>query len=153
MSPEEERVHHEWFEEHWRKHVPFNVDIGLDILDWEPGFVRAQLPYQARLSAHDGIFHGGVLASALDTIGSGAVVAGHDFNLGSRFTTVSMTINYMSVARNQDVFVEGVCAKRGRRLSFARASVLAPDGSPLAEAVLTVSTAGTRPRVGEPEGH
>jgi len=63
----DKRAH--WFEEHWRKHVPFNVEIGLDITDWAPGHVRARLPYQRKLSAHDGIFHGGVLCSAMDAIG------------------------------------------------------------------------------------
>ena len=92
-SPEDAAAKARWFEEHWREHVPFNVELGLDITDWEPGFVRARVPYQAKLSAHDGIFHGGVLSSAIDAIASGAVVAGHDFTLGSRFTTVTMTIS------------------------------------------------------------
>jgi uncharacterized protein (TIGR00369 family) len=141
-----------WFEEHWRKHVPFNVEIGLDITDWEPGFVRARVPYQAKLSAHDGIFHGGVLSSAIDAIASGAVVAGHDFTLGSRFTTVTMTISFMSVAKGDEIIVEGRCLRRGRRLNFARGTVLGVDGTLIAEGMITVSASGERPRVGTPEG-
>jgi uncharacterized protein (TIGR00369 family) len=146
----DERAH--WFEEHWRKHVPFNVEIGLDIIDWAPGHVRARLPYQHKLSAHDGIFHGGVLCSAMDAIGSGAIVAGHDFTLGDRFTTVTMTVHFMSVARGDEVLIDGICIRRGRRLNFARASVLSVEGDVLAEASLTVSASGQRPRVGVPEG-
>ena len=146
----DKRAH--WFEEHWRKHVPFNVEIGLDITDWAPGHVRARLPYQRKLSAHDGIFHGGVLCSAMDAIGSGAIVAGHDFTLGDRFTTVTMTVHFMSVARGDEVLIDGLCIRRGRRLNFARASVLSVDGDLLAEASLTVSASGQRPRVGIPEG-
>ncbi len=151
LSPEEAEARNIWFENHWRKHVPFNNLVGLDIIDWEPDFVRARLPFQERLSAHDGIFHGGALATAIDTIGMGAVVAGHDFNLSSRFTTVSMTIQYMAVASYQDVLIEGRCTKRGRRLNFARGTVLTAAGTILAEGVLTVSASGERPRIGQPE--
>lgn len=151
LSAQEEQAQRRWFEEHWREHVPFNNEIGLQITDWEPDLVRARLPYQTRLSAHDGVFHGGVLATAIDTIGMGAVVAGHDFSLGNRFTTVSLTVQYMAVAVNQGAIIEGVCTKRGRRLNFARATVMSEIGIVLAEGVLTVNASGQRPRVGTPE--
>lgn len=142
-----------WFREHWSSHVPFNREVGLEITDWEPGFVRARLKYQDRLSAHDGIFHGGVFATALDTVGGGCVAAGHDYNLGSRFTTVSMTVQYMGVAPGEpEVLVEGTCVKRGRRLNFSRSQVCTVDGRVLAEAVLTISASGERPRLGTVEG-
>ena len=114
--------------------------------------MRARLKYQPRLSAHDGVFHGGVLATALDAAGGGAVAAGHDYNLGSRFTTVTMTVQYLSVAPGEpEVLVEGTCGKRGRRLNFSRSTVLTRDGRILAEAVLTISASGERPRLGIPE--
>lgn len=150
-NPEEAEAKARWFEEHWRKHVPFNVELGLDITQWEPGFVRARVPYQAKLSAHDGIFHGGVLSSAIDAIAGGSVVAGHDFTLGSRFTTVTMTISFMSVAKGDEIIIEGTCLRRGRRLNFARGTVLGVDGTLIAEGMITVSASGERPRVGTPE--
>lgn len=149
LTAEEMSARDAWFCEHWSHGVPFNREIGLEIIDWEPGFVRGRLKYQDRLSAHDGVFHGGVLAAALDSIGTGSVASGHDYNLGSRFTTVSMTVQYMGVAPGEpEVLVQGTCSKRGRRLNFARSQVLATDGRVLAEAVLTVSASGERPRVG-----
>jgi uncharacterized protein (TIGR00369 family) len=151
LSPDEEESRRAWFEDHWRKHIPFTSLLGLEIIDWDPDVVRARLPFEPRLSAHDGVFHGGVLATVIDSVGTGAVVAGHDFNLGSRFTTVSMTVQYMAVAPNQDVLVEGRCAKRGRRLNFARGTVLTEAGTILAEGMLTVSASGERPRLGAPE--
>jgi uncharacterized protein (TIGR00369 family) len=153
LTPEEMRARDAWFRGHWSDHVPFNNEIGLEIVDWEPGFVRARLKYQPRLSAHDGVFHGGVLATALDSVGGGAVAAGHDYNLGSRFTTVTMTVQYLSVAPGEpEVVVEGTCTKRGRRLNFSRSAVLTHDGRVLADAVLTISCSGERPRVGTTEG-
>jgi uncharacterized protein (TIGR00369 family) len=151
LSSAEIEARSAWFEDHWRKHVPFNNLVGLEIIEWEPGCVRSRLAFAERLSAHDGIFHGGVLATAIDTIGTGSIVAGHDFNLGSRFTTVSLTVHYMAVAPNEDVLIEGHCTKRGRRLNFARGTVLTAAGKVLAEGVLTISASGERPRIGQPE--
>jgi acyl-coenzyme A thioesterase PaaI-like protein len=94
-------------------------------VDWEPGFVRARLKYADRLSAHDGVFHGGVLA------------------------TVSMTVQYIGVAPGEpELLVEGTCVKRGRRLNFTRSQVLTEGGRVLAEVVLTISASGERPRLG-----
>jgi len=151
-SPEHADAKATWFEQHWRHHVPFHGELGLEIVEWAPGFVRARVPYQAKLSAHDGIFHGGVLSSAIDAIATGSVVAGHDFTLGSRFTTVTMTVSFMSVAKGDQIVVEGRCLRRGRRLNFARGTVLGLDGTVLAEGMVTVSASGERPRVGVPEG-
>ena len=108
----------EWFREHWKSDIAFNRLLGVEILDWEPGLVRARVPFADRLSAHDGIFHGGVVATLIDTTGTGAVISGHDFNLGSRLTTVAMNVQYMSVARGEDLLAEGICTRRGRTLSF-----------------------------------
>jgi uncharacterized protein (TIGR00369 family) len=91
----------EWFREHWKSHIAFNQLLGVEILDWEPGLVRARVPFADRLSAHDGIFHGGVVATLIDSAGTGAVISGHDFNRGSRLTTVAMNVQYMSVARGR----------------------------------------------------
>jgi uncharacterized protein (TIGR00369 family) len=134
----------EWFREHWRSQIAFNQLLGVEILDWEPGLVRARVPFADRLSAHDGIFHGGVVATLIDTTGTGAVISGHDFNLGSRLTTVAMNVQYMSVARGEDLLAEGTCTRRGRTLSFARVSVTSSSGKLLAEGMLTVSVSGER---------
>jgi uncharacterized protein (TIGR00369 family) len=134
----------EWFREHWKSHIAFNQLLGVEILDWEPGLVRSRVPFAERLSAHDGIFHGGVVATLIDTTGTGAVISGHDFNLGSRLTTVAMNVQYMSVARGEDLLAEGICSRRGRTLSFARVSVTSSSGKLLAEGMLTVSISGER---------
>lgn len=144
LTPEALEARQEWFREHWRSHIAFNQLIGIEILDWEPGLVRARVPFADRLSAHNGIFHGGVVATLIDTTGTGAVISGHDFNRGSRLTTVSMNVQYMSVAPGEDLIAEGICTRRGRALSFARVSVTSASGKLLAEGMLTVSIAGER---------
>jgi uncharacterized protein (TIGR00369 family) len=151
LTPEALEARQEWFREHWKSHIAFNQLIGIEILDWEPGLVRARVPFADRLSAHHDIFHGGVVATLIDTTGTGAVISGHDFNRGSRLTTVSMNVQYMSVAPGEDLIAEGICTRRGRTLSFARVSVTSVSRKLLAEGMLTVSVAGERTRVAESE--
>jgi uncharacterized protein (TIGR00369 family) len=106
--------------------------------------VRIRAPFRPELSAHTGIFHGGVVATLIDATGSGAVIAGHDYTMGSRLTTVSMTVQYLSVSPGEDIIAEGRCTRRGRSLNFAQVVVSSPGGKRLAEGMLTVSISGKR---------
>src|SRR6516165_10668205 len=110
----------EWFRKHWQDGIAFNRLCGFDVVDFTPDVVRIRARFRPGLSAHEKIFHGGVLATLIDTTGSGAVIAGHDYSLGTRLTTVSMTVNYLSVAPGEDIVAEGVCTRRGRSLNFAQ---------------------------------
>jgi uncharacterized protein (TIGR00369 family) len=134
----------EWFRRHWQEGIAFNRLCGFDVVDFTPDVVRIRATFRPGLSAHDKIFHGGVLATLIDTTGSGAVIAGHDYSLGTRLTTVSMTVNYLSVAPGEDIVAEGVCTRRGRSLNFAQVVVNSESGKRLAEGMLTVSIAGRR---------
>jgi len=135
-----------WFRHHWQHEVAFNQLCGLRIIRWDPDGVEAVLPYADRLTAHEGILHGGVVAALIDTIGTGAVIAGHDYDNGSRTMTVSMTVNYLSIARRQDLIAVARTTKRGRLVNFAEVEVRgAGTGKPVAHGVLTVVVHGERP--------
>jgi uncharacterized protein (TIGR00369 family) len=136
----------EWFRSHWQDGIAFNRLCGFDVVDFTPDVVRIRAAFRPGLSAHEKIFHGGVLATLIDTTGSGAVIAGHDYSLGTRLTTVSMTVNYLSVAPGEDIVAEGVCTRRGRSLNFAQVVVTSESGKRLAEGMLAVNIAGHRPR-------
>ena len=103
LTAGEQERRREWFREHWAKGVPFNRHCALEVRQWDAEAVELFLPYADELSAHTGIFHGGVVAALLDTTASGAVVAGHDFTKGSRLTTISMSVQYLSVAPGEDL--------------------------------------------------
>jgi uncharacterized protein (TIGR00369 family) len=134
----------EWFRRHWQDGIAFNRLCGFDVVDFTPEVVRVRATFRPELSAHEKIFHGGVLATLIDTTGSGAVIAGHDYSLGTRLTTVSMTVNYLSVAPGEDIVAEGVCTRRGRSLNFAQVVVGSDSGKRLAEGLLTVNISGSR---------
>ena len=138
----------EWFREHWAHGIPFNKHCGIEVRRWDDEAVELLLPYTEDLSAHDGIFHGGVVSALLDTTASGAVMAGHDFTKGSRLTTISLSVQYLSVAPGEDLLATGQCTRRGRSVNFAQAQACgAASGKVVATGQVAVSISGERPGV------
>ena len=138
-----------WFRDHWTTGVAFNAHCGMTVQRWDPDGVSIRLPYADHLSAHEGIFHGGVISALVDTTGSAAVMAGHDFDKGSRLTTISLSVNYFSVAPGEDVVADGRCTRRGGRVHFAEVAVHSRSGKPLAQGLVSVSISGHRPGLPE----
>lgn len=134
-----------WFRAHWESGIPFAVLLGLQIEQWEPDQVTIRMPLRDDLVAHESIFHGGAIGTLIDTAGTGVVIAGQDFNHGSRIATVSMTVNYVGAAPGEAAVAVGRAVRRGRRLSFAEVDVRSSDSDRLlAHAVLTLSVSGER---------
>ena len=146
LTDEQQQQRREWFRRHWEHGVAFNQHVGIRIQRWDAESVEFFLPYADHLSAHSGIFHGGVVAALLDTCSTGAVMAGHDFTRGSRLTTITMSVQYLSVAPGEDLLAVGRCTRRGSSVHFAEAVATgAASGKELARAQVSVSISGERP--------
>ena len=113
LSDEDQERRRAWFREHWQHGVAFNAHCGMTVRRWDPDGIEMHLPFADHLSAHNGIFHGGVISALIDTAGCGAVAAGHDFNLGSRITTISLAVQYFSVAPGEGALARARCTRRG----------------------------------------
>ena len=124
--------------------MEFNRLCGITVRRWDVDGVELALPYATQLTAHDGIFHGGVIAALIDTSGTGAVMAGHDFNFGSRVSTVSMALQYLSSAPFEAVVAHAQCTRRGRQTHFAEVGVRAQSGKLLAQGLVTITVSGER---------
>ena len=145
LTEEQQQILRDWFRKHWERGVPFNQHLGVSVTQWDEEGSVFLLPFADHLSAHDGIFHGGVVATLVDTCGCGAVMAGHDYSKGSRCTTVSMTVNYLSVAPGEGMRAEAVCTRRGRVANYAEVKVYgAKSNKLLAQGLVTVNVSGAR---------
>lgn len=149
LTPEQQESRRAWFRDHWTKGVAFNAHCGMTVQRWDPDGVSIGLPFADHLSAHEGVFHGGVISALIDTTGSAAVIAGHDFNKGSRLTTISLSVNYFSVAPGEGAVAEARCTRRGGRVHFAEVTVRSESGQPLAQGLVAVSVGGRRPGLPE----
>ncbi|WP_210569452.1 PaaI family thioesterase [Streptomyces sp. GESEQ-4] len=150
LTDQEQRERREWFRTRWERGVKFNRDCGMRILRWDPDGIEMVLPYAESLSAHEGVFHGGVISALIDTAGAGAVIAGHDFDKGSLLSTVSMSVQYLAPARGREAVAHARCVRRGRRLHFADVEVRMPDGRICARGQVVVTISGERAGVGDP---
>jgi uncharacterized protein (TIGR00369 family) len=100
----------------------FIASLGVVVDEWHEGDVVLRVPFSERLTNDGKEYHGGVIASLIDTAGAAAVWSGHDFDKGMRASTVSMTVNYTGRAGG-DLLARARCVKRGRDLAFSEIRV------------------------------
>ena len=136
-----------WFHHHFETGVAFNAHAGITVPRWDDGGTEFRLPYRVELSAHDGVFHGGVVATLIDTCGCGAVLAGHDFALGSRISTIDLSVQFLRAATG-DLVAYGTCTKRGRNINFADVVVRDAAGKDVARGIVTANVSGERAGTG-----
>jgi uncharacterized protein (TIGR00369 family) len=82
-------------------------------------------------------FHGGVIASVMDTAGAAAAWSNHDFDKGMRASTVAMSIQYTGAAKRCDLICQARTARRRKELTFTEITASDPDGNVVAHAVQT----------------
>lgn len=109
----------------------FHADLGLRLAEWERGRVRFSFhPPASVRSGEAGVIHGGALATALDTAACFAVMAA----VGVDCSTVDLRTDFLRPASAQELTVTGTLLRAGRRLGWADAALIAPDGKLVATA-------------------
>jgi uncharacterized protein (TIGR00369 family) len=117
--------------------TPFIQGLGLVFDRYEPDDVVMRLPFREDLTNDGTFFHGGVIASAMDTAGAAAAWSNHDFDKGARASTVSMSIQYVGAARRSDLLCLARTVRRGKELTFTEITATDADGAVVAHAVQT----------------
>ena len=117
--------------------APFMRWMGLVFDRYEPDDVTVRLPFREELTNDGIVYHGGVIASMLDTAGAAAAWSNHDFDKGVRASTVSMSVQYVGAAKQSDLLCHGRTVKRGRELIFTEITATDADGNVVAHAVQT----------------
>ena len=145
LNAEDQVAMQAFFRQHVVEGGHYNKAVGFRVSRWDADGVTVELPLREDLTAHTGVFHGGVVSALIDTAGCGSVMAGHDFNQGSRQTTISLTVNFVSVAPGEGLVAEGRCTRRGRSTNFAEVHVFGADSRKLlAQGVLVTNISGHR---------
>jgi uncharacterized protein (TIGR00369 family) len=116
---------------------PYLSTLGLVFEEYEPDHVVARLPFREDLT-NDGIYyHGGVIASVLDTAGAAAAWSNHDFTKGTRASTVAMAVQYVGAAKRSDLLCRARVVRRGKELIFTEITATDTTGAVTAHAVQT----------------
>ncbi len=123
---------------------PWQDTLGFTVTGWGPGIAEIKLPIAAKHGNRYGIPHGGVLASLLDTAMGFAGCYTGDPDRPQLAMTLSMTTNFLSVARGQTLIAHGRKTGGGAKTFFAEATVTDDTG-----AVIATATGVFRYRKGE----
>ena len=117
--------------------TPYLSWLGVVFDSYEPDRVTMRLPFRVELTNDGTYYHGGVVAAVMDTVGAAAAWSNHDFDRGSRASTIAMTIQYVGACKASDLICQGTTVKRGRELIFGELTATDPTGSVVAHGVHT----------------
>ena len=117
--------------------TPFMAGLGVVFDRYEPDDVILRLPFRADLTNDGVVYHGGVIASVIDSAGAAAAWSNHDFDKGQRASTVAMSVQYVGTARESDLICRAHTVRRGRELTFTEITATDADGNVVAHAVQT----------------
>lgn len=117
--------------------TPYIKGMGVLMERYVPDEATMRLPFRDDLTNDGTYYHGGVVAAVMDTAGAAAVWSNHDFNKGTRASTVAMSIQYVGACKKSDLICHAKCIKRGRELSFSEITATDVDGNVVAHAVQT----------------
>jgi uncharacterized protein (TIGR00369 family) len=122
--------------------TPFMGWLGITFERYDHDHVTLRLPFRADLTNDGTYYHGGVIASVMDTAGAAAAWSNHDFDKGARASTVSMSIQYVGACKQSDLVCHARTVKRGRELVFTEIDATDTDGRVVAHAVQTYRLGG-----------
>jgi uncharacterized protein (TIGR00369 family) len=117
--------------------TPFMGFLGVVFDRYEPDDVVLRLPFREDLTNDGVVYHGGVIASMLDSAGAAAAWSNHDFDKGARASTVSLSIQYIGACKQSDLVCHGRAVKRGRELTFTEITATDAEGTVVAHALQT----------------
>lgn len=117
--------------------TPFMGLLGITFDRYEPDDVVVRLPFHEQLTNDGEVYHGGVIATMLDTAGAAAAWSNHDFDKGSRASTVSLSVQFIGAARRSDLLCHGWAVRRGRDLIFCEITATDEGGRVVAHALQT----------------
>src|SRR3954466_13230700 len=83
--------------------TPYMSWLGIVFERYDPDNVTIRLPFREDLTNDGTYYHGGVIASVIDTAGAAAAWSNHDFDKGARASTVSMSVQYVGACKQSDL--------------------------------------------------
>jgi uncharacterized protein (TIGR00369 family) len=126
--------------------VFFPQYLGLSLEELRTDYARMRLAYKPEFRQPAGVWHGGVIATMLDTVVVPAVGSGYDEPRA--LFTIDMQLRYLSsIAPKEDAIAEGWVVRRGRQIVSCDAEVRSSSGELAATATLTYKVSARPPEL------
>jgi uncharacterized protein (TIGR00369 family) len=114
--------------------VWFPQFLGLEVEELRTDYARMRLAYRPEYRQPAGVWHGGVIASMIDTVVVPAIGSGYE--QPRELFTIDMQLRYLAPIGEEDAIAEGWVVRRGRSIVFCDAEVRAASGAVAATATL-----------------
>ena len=124
--------------------TPFLSGLGVVFDRYEPDDVTLRLPFRPDLTNDGTYYHGGAVASVVDTAGAAAAWSNHDFEKGSGASTVALSIQYVGACKQSDLVCHARAVRRGKELTFTEITATDADGRVVAHALQTYRIVASR---------
>ncbi len=108
--------------------------LGFDLTGWRDGWARVELPVTPQLSNRQGLVHGGIHATLLDTAMGYCGCFTGDPDKRVMALTLSLTVNYLSQVNGLRLIAEATKTGGGRSTFFASAILRDDTGQDVASA-------------------
>lgn len=113
----------------------FAAELGIELVESRPDHVTVKLPYQTKLGI--GRIHGGAISALIDVAATAAFWATPLANPKSLGATVGLTVNFLKLAVETDLWAEAKVRRRGGTLCTANVTVTDKGKNEIAIAVVT----------------
>lgn len=124
--------------ERFLPHSPFVEHLGIELAELDQDRVELLLPFSAELATMGDVIHGGAIATLIDTAGMAAAWAdGTEVAEPRGGATIGLSIDFVAAARGEDLTARARVIRRGGRLCFCDADVVAESGEVLAKGLVT----------------
>ncbi len=117
--------------------TPYLAGLGIVIEAYEPDAATVRLPFRPDLTNDGSRYHGGVIAAVLDTAGAAAAWSNHDFERGTRASTVGMSVQYVGACTDSDLLCHARVVRRRRDLIFSEITATDAAGTVVAHGIQT----------------
>ena len=125
--------------------VPFNLHLGAKITALGEGYCELRAAFRPELAQQDGYFHGGVIATLVDSCAGHAALTLMDADQGA--LTVEFKLNFLAPAKSEWLVVRSRVVKPGRTLTVAQSDAFTLlDGKETHCATALVTYMGISPR-------
>lgn len=113
---------------------PLQQHLGFQMTAWQPDYARIEVPLTKVLMNRQGLPHGGVHATLLDSAMGFAGCYTGDPDRRQMALTLSLTVNYLAQAEGSHLIAEGWRVGGGRKTYFAEGKVSDALGTVIATA-------------------
>lgn len=117
--------------------TPYLAGLGIVIDRYEPDEATVRLPFREDLTNDGSRYHGGVVAAVLDTAGAAAAWSNHDFDNGTRASTIAMSVQFTGACQQSDLVCHARVARRRSDLIFTELTATDADGMVVAHGIQT----------------